>query len=483
MAQLDQRQAAQIELMCALKWNRQSPKQELFSKSEKRIRVAFGANRSGKSFLAMQEVCMILFGSHKFRTDFRAPCEIWVCCPSYDVQRDTTQKILEELLPSNRIKHISYIKSGTWGTVELDNGSQIIFKSYDAGREKFQGAGKRLIVFDEEPPKDIWIECSVRVAAGQPLDIVMAMTPLNGMDWTYTDLYLNTDNPDIYITVLTWNDNPWLTSEQKLQMARGLSDEELQIRGEGKFIQRVGLVCNWWDRGTHLSSNVNRDTSWNIYRIIDFGWSSSKTCVLWIGVDSYDRVYVFDGIYENMMDDEELAKQIKEREKYFRVVKCWADNAPDRIEALRKQGVYCEPIKKTGGDEGWDTSRAEAMERIAKKDPITGKSKLTIASTLTRYDAIKGQSVNWFVAELESLRWNLKRVSAGIKQETAKWDKDNSPKDSHFDAIDCFSYFAIMFAKKDMKHQERKGTPEDWEDRFDKKKDKKKKVLNPLTGY
>ena len=41
--------------------------------------------------------------------------------------------------------------------------SRIGFKSCDQGREKFQGSSLDFVWFDEEPPKDIYEECKMRV--------------------------------------------------------------------------------------------------------------------------------------------------------------------------------------------------------------------------------------------------------------------------------------------------------------------------------
>ena len=142
------------------------------------------------------------------------------------------------------------------------------------GREKFQGAGKRLIWFDEEPPHDIWEECFVRSEAGVPLDIILTMTPVNGMTWVYDEIYLDTDNPDIYVDEAEWDDNPFLTPLQKAQMGRGLSPQALKVRREGKFVKKTGLVCAWFDRSIHLTDlDVSADRDYST-SALDFGFSN-----------------------------------------------------------------------------------------------------------------------------------------------------------------------------------------------------------------
>jgi phage terminase large subunit-like protein len=466
------------EMVVALK--RQHTKQLEFRSSNAKIRAFIGGNRTGKTVCGAQEVVRYAFGIHESRL-VESPCEIWCACPSYDQQLETTQKKLQAMIPKYRIKDVTFIKKNVWGRIELDNGTIISFKSYEQGADKFQGTGKRLIWFDEEPPRDIWEESFVRVEAGIPLDIILTMTPVNGLTWTYDEIFLATHNPDIKVVTATWEDNPWLTNEQKQQMARGLTEDALSVRKEGRYIQRTGLVCNWFDRSIHVVPDLRRLPQWNVYRVIDFGWSSSKTCVVWYGVDSFDRVFVFDGLYINETNDEDLATMIKEREWNYRVIRGWADNQPDRINTLRRNGVMSQPISKQGGREGWDTFRTQCMAKIGAIDPTTRKSKLYISSALTEYDSDRNIEYHYPTREMESLRWKDRRTGGDI-QSTAMWNDAKCPiKNAHYDFIDNFSYFCAEFVKMGGGHvpldAERIGSS------ASKQHIQKKKVVNRLTGF
>lgn len=427
-----------LELEALLKLKKQHKKQKEATKSDKSIRALFWGNRVGKTRWSSQEVVRYAFGMHEYR-DIKAPIEIWCACPSFDQQKDTTQKTLEELIPRHLIKDISWIRKGVWSEVILTNGSRITFKSYEQGREKFQGVGKRLIWFDEEPPQDIWEECFVRRSAGEELDIILSMTAVKGMTWIYDDIYLATDNQDIFVSTAGWDDNPWLGEEQKEQMARGLSADALKVRKEGKFVRRVGLVCNWWSRDVHLQ-DIEYNPNWLVTRVIDFGWSRSKTCVLWIGRDSDDVHHIFDGIYKNKLIDGDLAKLIKEREQNYNIVNNIADNQPDRMAVLEEKGIAINAVVKKATGDTWDEKRAEAMSTIGKVDKVTNRSRFVVSTKLVEYSTEARRKVNWFVHEIEALRWKEKRVQGGYR-EVGKWDKE-SAKGHHFDAIDCFSYYA-----------------------------------------
>lgn len=77
--------------------------------------------------------------------------------------------------------------------LRLKNGSIIGFKGCSDGRETFQGAGKDWIHFDEEPPKLIYQEATLRIEAGRRLRVFGTCTLLppegqiGGVTWVYTE--------------------------------------------------------------------------------------------------------------------------------------------------------------------------------------------------------------------------------------------------------------------------------------------------------
>ena len=168
----EQEEASRLleELQATKIWRKQHNKQKTLTASNARVRAMFGGNITGKTVWGAQEVCRFVFNSHETRK-IELPIEVWVCCPSYDLQIDTTQKKLLGMIPEHRIVDRTYVRKGVLGSIRLDNGSLIGFKSYEQGRGKFQGARKRLVWLDEEPPKDIWDEINVRQEAGKDMEI------------------------------------------------------------------------------------------------------------------------------------------------------------------------------------------------------------------------------------------------------------------------------------------------------------------------
>jgi phage terminase large subunit-like protein len=448
-----------------LKYCERHPKQITAHEAAQAIRALFWGNRVGKTEWGAMEVSEYATLHHKHR-EMTAPFEIWAACPSFDVQEHTTQKKLMGYLPEKEIERIEYLRGKIIKKITLKNGVTIQFKSYEQGREKFQGAGVRLIWFDEEPPKDIWEESFVRVEAGQQLDVILTMTAVKGMTWVYDQIYLDTANPDLFISEAGWDDNPYLTEDQKAQMARGLSENAIKVRREGKFVKRVGLVAAWWERDQHIKHYVRsieqvktaRDVliakNWTWYEVLDPGWSDPAAWLL-IGVDHDNNVHVVDGFRKKQFEKNDMKdlRDIKKSDLLIR--KGWIDNNDPRFQqelaALKRadgtpNSWPLQAVQKITGDKkNWDETLAEKMEEYGKIQPGTGKPRLFISDTLTEINETTGVEVNWMVQEIENLVW-LEHVSKTGEEIKPEWD-DHRKFGHHFDGMRALAYFLISYMK------------------------------------
>lgn len=427
-----------------LKYSKQHPKQIAATASDKAIRALFWGNRVGKTEWGGSETARYALNNHPTRV-IGEPVEIWACCPSYEVQEDTTQKKLLSYIPQKQIARIDYIRGKIIKKITLKNGSVIAFKSYDQGREKFQGTGKRLIWFDEEPPKDIWEECFVRVEAGQQLDVILTMTAVKGMTWVYDNIYLDTSNQDLYVSEAGWDDNPFLTEKQKEQMSRGLSEQALKVRREGKFVKRVGLVCAWWDREVHLKHYDHLDRSWAWYEVLDPGFSDPAAWLL-IGVDNDNNIHVVNGFRKAQLQTERLKELRDSKIGGMTITRGWTDNNEPRLaQQLAKLGMHLTPVEKLPGESNnWDETLAEKLEEYGAIQPGTGKPRLYISDNMIEISE-SGKEQNWMVQEIENLVW-LEKLSKLGEQIVPKWD-DHRRFGHHFDGIRALSYFLIMYMK------------------------------------
>jgi phage terminase large subunit-like protein len=423
-----------------LRYSRQHPKQLEASASSALIRALFWGNRVGKTEWGAQEVTKVALGEH----DWIQSGEIWSFSPSFDEQKDTTQKKLLSYIPEHRILDRTWIRKGILKELVIDAGngrvSKIAFKSYEQGREKAQGAGKVLIWFDEEPPKDIFDECSVRQEAGIELYMILTMTPVKGMTWVYNDIYLNTSNPDIFVSEASWEDNPWLLEAQQAQMRRRLTAKALLVREKGKFTKQTGLVCSWFERAVHVVEITDLPPGDTLFGL-DFGFSN-PSCGLYVRIDREFNWWLFDGFYRRELTNPDIQALIRLKEQGLgRVIRIGDSAQASDIKQLNDAGIAIEGIVKEPGTnkENWDEWRARLMEEQGRIQPGTGKPKIFISSKLVDLDA-EGNEFNFFVKEAENLRWEETKTDLGIEQKPM-WGK----QPNH--AIDALSYLLAKVHK------------------------------------
>lgn len=426
-------------------------KQKIAGNARKKVRALFWGNRVGKTEFGAMEVARVLQGKHKFI----AGGDVWAFCPSFDEQKDTTQEKLLRYIPEHAIVDRIWLRKGILKelVVRGDDGAnhKVTFKSYEQGREKAQGAGKTLVWFDEEPPKDIFDECSVRVAAGIPLYFLMTMTPIKGMTWVYNEIYLNSSNPDIFISEASWKDNPWLTQEQIAEMERRLTPQALKVRREGKFMKQVGLVASWFQRDIHVIDMEGKLPPGQTYFGIDFGFSN-PCCGLYVRVDRDGNLWVFDGWYRRGLINPDMQALMALKDPGLgRITRIGDGAGASDIATLNLAGYPIVAVEKESGTNGesWDEYRAGLMEQYGRIQEATNMPKIFISSTLTDIDddpksPTVGSHFNFLMKELENLTWEEMKTPDGVQQK-AIWGK----KPNH--AIDALTYIIATIVPKTYK--------------------------------
>ena len=298
-------------------------KQMLFHKCDKKNRWVFGGNRSGKTECGAVETVWLARGIHPFRENKQVSG--WVVSLSKQVQRDVAQeKILHYLRPDWIEKIVmssgrqDSAESGIIDFILVKNVfgtlSKIGFKSCDQGREKFQGSSLDFVWFDEEPPYDIYQECRMRVLDRRGI-IFGTMTPLKGLTWVYNEIYLNDKNdPQVWSIEMEWADNPYLDQNEIAEMSAAMSEEELQSRRYGKFMQCGGLVYNEFDERVHVIDPFDVPKEWQDTISIDPGLNNPLSAH-WYAQDYDGNVYVIAEHFDKGKDVYYHASRIKEISK------------------------------------------------------------------------------------------------------------------------------------------------------------------------
>lgn len=280
-------------------------KQLAFHRCKKRNRWVFGGNRSGKTECGAAECVYMARGNHPFRKN-KESVSGWVVSLSQQVQRDVAQKKILFYLRPDWIEEIVMLSgrrdSPESGVIDfirvksLAGGiSTIGFKSCDQGREKFQGSSLDFVWFDEEPPKDIYDECRMRVVDRQG-DLFGTMTPLKGITFLYDEIYLNKfNNPEIWYEFMEWKDNPYLSAREIRALESSMDEKILQSRKFGKFATDEGMVYPEFDESVHVIEPFDVPFAWQSGISIDPGLKN-PLAALWFAVDYDDNVYV---VYEH----------------------------------------------------------------------------------------------------------------------------------------------------------------------------------------
>jgi phage terminase large subunit-like protein len=153
--------------------------------------------------------------------------------------------------------------------LKLHNGSIIGFKSADSGRLKFQGAEKDWIHYDEEPPQEVYKECSMRVGTRKLIQFgTCTLLPpegqVGGVTWLYQDMakpYMNGTLPEnCHVLTMAMIDNPYLPPELVEEYASKYKPDsvEYRIRVLGELLPGLsGARCyTGFSYETHVKSQV-----------------------------------------------------------------------------------------------------------------------------------------------------------------------------------------------------------------------------------
>jgi len=247
---------------------KQQPFVDSILEGKTRFAGFFGANRSGKSDIgAYIGANLSRFGPKDAKALPHEGATIqvrdratsgWVVSLDKNVSRDVIEpKYFDNgfVPPGARNPFIPKREIKEWRQqdriLKLKNGSIIGFKSCDAGEEKIQGAGKDWIHFDEEPPKPVFEEATIRVEAGRPLRIFMTCTLLppigqvGGVSWIYPEIikpFQEGKRKDVMLFGASIYDNPYI-GQAEIRALEALYPEGSpgrRIRLNGEWLPGIG---------------------------------------------------------------------------------------------------------------------------------------------------------------------------------------------------------------------------------------------------
>ncbi len=275
-------------------------KQIEFHSSAAKVRALFGGNRSGKTVGGGTEAVFRSTGLSPFQRVKPAPTHGRVVAVDF---KDGVDKIVKpeiaRWMPPSALRLNSWEESYDKEShmLTLDNGSTIEFMSYEQDTEKFAGTSRDWIWYDEEPPRDIYVECQMRLIdlAGRSW---MTMTPLDGMTWVYDEVYLRARvDPTYEVWEVDITDNPHLNQVEVEQILSGLDKEEREARAHGKFVQIGGLIYKEFSEKNIVKPFIP-PKDWLWIAALDHG-HNNPTAWGWFAISPDGDIVLFDEWYRS----------------------------------------------------------------------------------------------------------------------------------------------------------------------------------------
>jgi phage terminase large subunit-like protein len=316
-------------------------KQLAFHSINIRSKAFFGGNQSGKTTAGIaddiiQAVDIEILPDHlkkykKWHGVFK--CRIFT--PDLSDTMLVVQDKIRDLVPLPELLGESwdsaYDKVNRF--LRFKNGSWFQFMSYEQDIQKLGSATLHRIHYDEEPPRKVYEESQPRLMRYQG-DQIFTMTPLQGMSWTYQDVWLASGGDDkspesVFINekhkmasvIVDMDDNPYLTEEAKEDTLRGYDAVMRKARKEGRFVHFAGLIYNEFSESEHtdVAPDEKPFAGRNVNVVVGIDPGIITCAVEWAAIDEDNNVYVFDELYVKDMTIKEICEAIKKINAFHEV--------------------------------------------------------------------------------------------------------------------------------------------------------------------
>lgn len=226
-----------------------------------RLVLFLAANRLGKSECGIREVLWSARGDHPYK-EVPYIDVVWIGVLDFTFYVETTLFHWRKWAPPGWIKK-DLTENNKHAIIHRADGGEchVFVKTFEQGRESFQGAAVDLILMDEEPPEDVFNEARTRVATTRGR-MVLTLTALSGTSgWIYEGLYVPLKKGErqglLVEAALATEDEgreygvgeplvPHLTREDIVSLASDIPDPvERGMRIFGRYGVRTGTVYRY----------------------------------------------------------------------------------------------------------------------------------------------------------------------------------------------------------------------------------------------
>lgn len=413
--------------------------QQAFHRSKAIVRIAVTGNRYGKTTMSFIELAWLCTGTHPF-FPFPVPVRAKVYVESYPMFMETWAQKIHEWLPMKFLakkRPLLYNNQQQIIGINFANGSYIRVGTYDQQDKKSEGSNWHFVVFDEPPPRELYI-ANFRAIVDFGGRIWITATPLSEA-WMFDDIWepgRTGKKPYIECFDGTMEDNPHINKTHLKLFYDEMTPEEREVRYYGKFKKLRGLVINTYDPEINDVEPFQLDSHYCLYEGID-PHPSKPHAVLWKAIHMDGTRYV---VRELLLDGsmEELAEAIHKTRQEFREQGCElvcsvADTSLNQKEAGYRSNLWVELKRHL---HTWGETLMPSM--AAKKDWLhAGITKLKdLYRDVLRLDGHR-KPQQFVFKDCTHYKYELKHYQWPNVEELA----DNAnPKPKYNDLIDCDRY-------------------------------------------
>jgi phage terminase large subunit-like protein len=284
---------------------------EFFAAGKKhRERLLMAANRFGKTECGAAEMSYHLTGQYPSDWPgkrFDKPVRAWAAGVTSETTRDVVQAKLigppfieaewgQGMVPKSCIIDIACARGipaaiDTVSIKHVSGGTSALqFKSFERGREKWQGAACEVIWFDEECPADIYSEGLTRTNETGGI-VFITFTPLDGVT-EVVRRFLHEKNPDRHVTQATIDDAPHFSAADKKRIVASYLPHEAEARIKGVPVLGSGRIFPIPEESISIAPLASIPKHWPRIGGLDFGFEHPAAAVELAWDRDTDTVYV-----------------------------------------------------------------------------------------------------------------------------------------------------------------------------------------------
>lgn len=329
-----------------------------------------GANRTGKTTVGAYAMTCHLTGLYPHWWEGRKfvnPIKAWASGKTNAKTKDVIQvELLGEegdwgsgMIPKHLLHKEPSKKQGAGSNYverievkHVSGGVSILeLKSYEQGRDGFEGTKQQLIWLDEEPrDASIYAECVMRTADKVAPGIIQCtFTPLYGLSDVamkfVPDLMATRDgrvrtNPDRFALQVTWDDVPHLTAEDKARLWAECEPHQRDARSKGIPSMGSGAIYPFTDDQIVVDA-FEIPPYWPKCYGLDTGWQN--TAAVFLAQDPETNiVYAYNEYYGGQSHPAIHSYAIKQRG-------AWMTGAADAFAVNQSDGSKMIDLYKAEG--------------------------------------------------------------------------------------------------------------------------------------